>query len=69
MVKVEIETMIKLSRPGLASGIVDEFTSRSQEKKIVTHKTETSKQKLGIISTGPLQSISIRHSTVGDVRG
>jgi hypothetical protein len=32
MVKNEIQIMIKLSRRGLASGIVDEFTSRSQEK-------------------------------------
>jgi len=32
MVKDETETMTKLSRRGLASRIVDEFTSRSQEK-------------------------------------
>jgi len=33
MVKDEIEIMTKLSRRGLASGIADKFTSRSQEKK------------------------------------
>ena len=32
MVKDEIEIMTKLSRRGLASDIVDEFTFRSQEK-------------------------------------
>jgi len=32
MVKDEMEIVIKLSRRGLASGIVDEFKSRSQEK-------------------------------------
>jgi hypothetical protein len=31
MVKDEIEIMIKLSRRGIASRIVDEFTSRSHE--------------------------------------
>ena len=32
MVKDEIESMIKLSRRCLVSGIVDEFTSRGQDK-------------------------------------
>jgi hypothetical protein len=43
MVKDETEIMIKLSRRGLVSGIVDEFTSSSQEK---NNKSSVIKQSL-----------------------
>lgn len=41
--KDEIEIVIRLSRRGLASGIVDEFTCRGQEK---NNKSSVIKQSL-----------------------